>query len=515
MRPAKALLVILALMHSAAAAGGPEASQGAGSDADRSAKRLAELRLRYRRAPRAAKKSAGLGLLDALLDGAETAEAARRWTRAKDLYRQAHSLARYLRSPLEELAAFRRARADHFEAVARRVEVEKSKLAAPKTAAAARERLLEMLVIELRDLPEARKLLTDQVRQIWRSYLPLAGRDPQKLSEPAAAELARWYHEFLAPKASKFSQLEILLAAKACCRRALKLHEADDAARKALADRLADLQEQLNQYAMYPTAGGRGADIDLLRSLDVERLQPRGAWDFSHGRLTTWPRYDGCLRLPATVTGNYRLSLRFMNRNHIPLPDRFRKFERLRVSERAHRWFRRLLDPSPGVNVALPVGERHVALSVLPQPRARKTKAVLAIVEPPIDYDDEDEEAAEEPAATQPAAAQPAAAMPNDAGPSLRETITVEAPYISRERYHQLDVAVFVEHGVATIVVNLNEKPLIRWEGEASRLVLDDIWPAAVPRGAILLGGWRGPTAFSSAKVCNFSGRTRLDRPAP
>jgi len=501
-------------------AGAAETAREARDGAETAAKRLAAMRLRYRRSPRAAKEAAGLELLDALLDGAETAEAARRWTPAKELYREAYWVGRHLRSPLTELLAFRRLRAEHFEGIARRVEVDKRKLTAGRGDAAAREKLLEMLVIELRDPAEASKLLTPEVSQTWRSYLPLAGRDPRRLSESAAAELGRWYHEFLAPKASKFSQLGVLLAGKACCRRALELHRSDDAGRKALARRLGKLEEQLIEYAMYPTAGGRGADVDLLRSIDVEGLQPRGAWDFSHGRLTTWPRYDGCLRLPATVTGSYRLSLRFVNRNHIPLPDRFRKFERLRVSKRAQRWFRRLLDPSPGVNVALPVGDRHVALSVLPQPASRRTKGILAIVEPPIDYDDdededEDEEDADEPAATKPAATQPTAGMPADEGPSPGETVAVEAPYISRERYHQLDIAVFVEQGVATIVINLNEKPLIRWQGEVSRLVLDDIWPPVVPRGAVLLGGWRGPTAFNSAKVCNFSGRTRLDRPTP
>ncbi|MGB2821827.1 MAG: hypothetical protein WBF17_12660, partial [Phycisphaerae bacterium] len=484
----------------------------------RQTQRLAVMRLRYRHSPRASKKTAALDLLDALQAGAETAEAARQWTAAKDLYREAYSVAYDLRSPLGELIAFRRLRASHFEAVARRVELEKRKLTAGQTGTVAREKLLEMLVIELRDLDEAQKLLTDEVSQTWRSYLPLARRDPEKLSESAAAELGRWYHQFLAPKASKFSQLRIMLAAKACYRRAMKLHDPDAAEWKAVAGRLAELEEQLIEFAMYPTAGGRGADVDLLRGINVNPAEHQGVWDLSKGVLTTWPRRDGCLRLPATVTGNYRLSLRFMNRNHIPLPDRFSQFDHLRVSKKGHIWLKRLLDPSPGVNVALPVGDRHVALSVLPEPVSGKTKGILAIVEPPIDYDEEeDEPAASRPAggATRPApaATQPAATMPNDAGPSPGETITAEVPYISRERFHQLDIAVFVELGVATVVINLNEKALIRWQGEVSRCVLDDIWPATVPRGAILLGGWRGPTAFNCAKICNFSGQARLDRP--
>ena len=143
-------------------------------------------------------------------------------------------------------------------------------------------------------------------------------------------------------------------------------------------------------------------------------------------------------------------------------------------------------------------------------PGKGKTRGILAIVEPLVDEDDEDDEAD---APRPPAASRPADQIPNDAGPSPAETVTVEVPYISREKVHQLDIAVFVELGVATIVINLNEKPLIRWQGEVSRLILDDIWPARVGRRSILLGGWRGPTAFNAAKVCNFSGQTKIDRP--
>ena len=480
----------------------------------RRAQRLAVARLRYRQARPADKKTAGLDLLDALMNAADAAEADRKWTRAKDLYRSAHSVAYSLRSPLQELAAYRRLRATHYETVARQVELGQRKLALGQTGAPAREKLLEMLAIELRDLPAARKLAAGGADQTWQTYLPLAERDPEKLTESAAAELGRWYHEFLEPRASKFSQLRTLLTAKACYRRAVELRKADDAERKIRLRKLQAIEAKLAQYAMYPTAGGRGADIDLLRSLDVEKARRGGVWDFANGVLTTWPRHDGYLCLPATVTGNYRLSLRFMNRNHIPLPDRFWQFDHLRISKKRRKWLKRLLKSTPGVNVAFPVGDRHVALSVLPG--GRKTVGILAIVEPPGQDDDEDEDEDEdepEPA-TRPAAvaSRPADTMPNDAGRSAEETVTVEAPYISTERFHQLDIAVFVELGVATIVVNLNEKPLIRWQGEASRCFLDDIWPAAVRPGAILLGGWRGPAAFNCAKICNFSGQARLDR---
>ena len=473
---------------------------------ERRDKRLAVRRLTYRHAPRKDKKTAGLDLLEALQVSAESAESAGQWTAAKELHREGYSVAYFLRSPLADLLAFRRVRATHFETVAREAKTTSKLLAAGRADAAAREKLLEMLVIELNDLPAAKAPAGESANQMWRTYLPLAGRDPATLSASAAGELARWYHEFLAPKASKFSQLRLLLAARACCRRAVEVHKADDAQRQALRKRLSAVEEQLVAYAMSPTAGGRGADVNLLRSIDPDRVMREGVWDSASGRLTTWPRRESYLRLPATVTGNYRLRLRFINRNHIPLPDRFRKFNRLRVSDKRKIWFKRLLEATPGVNVALPVGDRHVALSVLPG--RGKTRGILAIVEPLVDEDDED---GDDPA--QPATTQADNQIPNDAGPSLAETVTVEGPYIAREKVHQLDIAVFVELGVATIVVNLDEKPLIRWEGDSSRLVLDDIWPARVDRGSILLGGWRGPTAFNTAKVCNFSGQTAIDRP--
>jgi hypothetical protein len=83
------------------------------------------------------------------------------------------------------------------------------------------------------------------------------------------------------------------------------------------------------------------------------------------------------------------------------------------------------------------------------------------------------------------------------------------------ESIHEIGIAVFVEQGIAAVAVNLNDKAVIRWKGRASRCEVGDPWPPGDLRGAILLGGWTGPTAFASAKVCSFSGRTRIQKRSP
>jgi hypothetical protein len=91
--------------------------------------------------------------------------------------------------------------------------------------------------------------------------------------------------------------------------------------------------------------------------------------------------------------------------------------------------------------------------------------------------------------------------------------VQAKSPSLPTEKAHQVDVAVFIEEGVAAIAVDLNGKPVLRWKGKVNRCTLDDAWPPGKFDNAIILGGWMGPTAFTSAKVCSFTGEIRMDRP--
>jgi len=456
-------------------------------------KRLELSRRGFRFAGRTDKAKAGREFLHMLMKQAEDAERARQWGRAKDLYAEGYAAAGAIASPLREWMGFQRLRGQHFETVAGRIEVEKRKLANGRSDLAAREKAIELLIVEMDDPAGAAGLVTADVDQAWRTYVPLAGRDPNKLEESAAAELGRWYHKFLLPKASKFSDLRLLVRARSCLQRAVVLHEAKDAALVPLRLQLAEVEKQLEEIIMDPTVGGRGADVDLLRSLDIDRTDWKGAWDFVNRALTVWPREGGHLRVPATVTGDYRLSLRFANRFGTPIADTLGKYRGLKVSRRVKaRLTGAKLSDKGGMDLAFPVGRKNVCLTL--DPGRTETVATLHVIE----TDPEDRK--------QP----PVGFEPLGTYDAKAEAVVAKAPPLPTERLHQVDVAVFVEGGVAVITIYLNGEPLIRWRGKAERCFLTDRWPMGNFPGQFLLGGWTGPSVFAAASVFPFAGHAEL-----
>jgi hypothetical protein len=465
-----------------------------------SALRLDVRREAWRNAPREAKAAASLDLLDALRSQASAAEAAGQWARSQALLREACSLAGSIRSPLQEMLAFQRDRAGHFEQIARQADVARKKLTDNPADGETRDRLLQMLVIELVDLGEAKKVAAADAAQAWSTYLPLAGQDSQTFDEAAATELGRWYFDFLLPKASKYSELRLLVAARGCYQRAVVLHAGQDAQRTALEKKLQEIEVKFDALAMDPAAGGRGADVDLLRSIDLDTMAWQGVWDFVGGTLTVWPRTEAYLRLPATVTGNYRLSLKFTNRYGIPIPDKFSKFGHMKISDRQKAWLARKINEKAGLDVALPLGRKHVGLSIDPDRQDAKVRLLHVDPEGTIW------------GATTPAE-KVVSTRPATGGTGGYDIVQAKSAPLPTEKAHQVDVAVFVEEGVAAIAVDLDGRPVLRWKGKANRCSLADAWPPGRFDNAIILGGWMGPTAFTSAKVCSFRGEIRMDRP--
>jgi len=455
-------------------------------------KRLAAARLAFRYAQRQQKATAGRELIDVLVGRAEELAAAGQWEKVVLLYREGQGVARAIRSPLQEWLRFQAFRGQHFQSIAGRIEVEKRKLSGATSDPGAREKALELLAVEMGDFPAAKALLTPDVDQTWRSYVPLAMRDPSALDETAATELGRWYHQFLVPKASKFAEMRILIAARSCYQRAVVLHEAKDAALVTLRLRLAEVEKQLEEIVMDPTAGGRGADVDLLRSLDLDATDWKGAWGLVKGGLTVWPREAGYLRVPAVVTGSYRLHVEVGNRFNIPVKDTYEQFRRIKGPRQLKKWLVRSKPGTKrGVDLAFPVGEKHLCLTL--EPGRTDTRAKLWIIE----SDPDDKEI-------------PAGFQPLGEYVAKDETLVAEGSAFPTERLHRLDVAVFVKHGVAAVTIHLNDQPLFRWRGKAERCYLTEQWPLGKFRGQIFLGGWTGPSVFAAAKVCTFDGHVRF-----
>ena len=496
------------------------------------AKRLEMAELLYRYAGSAEKAAVGKALLQAYLDKAEEAEKAGRWQDAGDLYRRAYPIAYGLKLPRKEMVAFLRQRAAHFDSIARRIDTGRKALVTDPSITSTRETLLLLLLAEMRDPLAAVKLLTDDVAPAWRTYAPLAAKGPAALTPAGAAELGHWLHEFLAPKSSKYSRLGVLLSARDCYVRATESRSAAEAGQMTLRMTLRTIDLEIEKIAMLPETAGWWAYAEMLRAVDPDRATKSGVWRMEASGLTVWPMPGGHLRVPATIAGDYRLSVRYSHR---------------KVRTALSRWADRfgaggLARGNPGMGVVFPVGERHLAFSLKPEQGG--ATATLYLIQPASSgpkTDQPDTEGATGPGGRRGDTSRrgPSRGWPGTPGggrrpgpPSGRspdrkddedwrdrpaekipseQTVTAKAPAMATDRAYQVDIAVFVDGNTARVAVQLDRKPLLRWQGAVERCSPPRSWSRAAAENTVLLGGAMGPTAFASVKLCPLTGRLDVD----
>lgn len=214
-------------------------------------KRLDILELRYRQSYGEARKAAARSYLDVLMGLAERKAAQGDTKAALELYRKAFPVAAYLKSPRAgEIIAKRRSLTEEAAAIERRrgrLKDLKSRLAKDPKDIKAREGLILYYVVELDDLEEAGKLITDDVDERVRTYVPLATKPIPDVPEAACLELGAWYKQ-LAAGAAGDVRMRLLLRAKAYLDQFLSVHTKQDVpaykaklARKAVQAELAKL----------------------------------------------------------------------------------------------------------------------------------------------------------------------------------------------------------------------------------------------------------------------------------
>jgi len=153
---------------------------------------------------------------------------------------------------------------------------------------ALRTLVIRMCVAELDDPAEGAKLLTGDMSEQIRTYVPLAAKDPAQVEEAACLELGNWYVE-LAKGASSGGKAICLDRAIAYLERFLDLHKAEDTSRiqgKLLLDKARAELKQLQ--AAKPVAGKPAVTAqtvlkpgqwhDVLKLVDVKKHRISGTW---------------------------------------------------------------------------------------------------------------------------------------------------------------------------------------------------------------------------------------------
>lgn len=146
----------------------------------------------------------------------------------------------------------------------------KKKLDENPKSVAARMNLIVAYLGEFDTPAEAVKLVTDDLDEKTRTYVPLSEKAPTDLEETACPELAQWYAE-IAEKASPAGKSVLLGKSLACCDRYLELHAVRDAARLKVQlrrDKISEERDKLDQKQGQPRrivlGLGKGAAMDLV-----------------------------------------------------------------------------------------------------------------------------------------------------------------------------------------------------------------------------------------------------------
>jgi len=142
---------------------------------------------------RSEKRKAGEAMVAALLAAGELHEKTKNWTAAAAAYKEAHLAAVYLRLGGTDHMLQKRRAAAYFAAASQKAARHAATVKKDPSKIAIRALLLETLVIELNDPAEARKHLTEDVDETWRTYVPLACLPLRRLKATVCKELGDWY----------------------------------------------------------------------------------------------------------------------------------------------------------------------------------------------------------------------------------------------------------------------------------------------------------------------------------
>ena len=235
------------------------------------AKKFAVVKLRFDKSYGAARKAAGqpyMEMLEALAD-ANVAEG--KGSEAKKLYSRALMIAKYIKSPraAEILAKSKRVSA----AIAREARLKslQAKLTADPKDTATRKELVLFYVTALDKPAEAAKLLTDDLDEVTRTYVPLAARKLDGLDEAICLELGDWYYRTLSKNASIAGKPVVLRRARGYYQRFLESHAKKDAQSYRVKAALENIEKELAKLGA--SAAGRTLTLNLGQGVTIKLMR--------------------------------------------------------------------------------------------------------------------------------------------------------------------------------------------------------------------------------------------------
>jgi formylglycine-generating enzyme required for sulfatase activity len=189
--------------------------------------KVSELRLKSAKDDR---KQIGQELVDLLIAFGDERAEAKQTAEAVTLYRRAQALATSVQSDRAQQVADRIKKLNEATEAEKRIAAQRAQLVRDPKNTPLREKLILACLGELNDPNEAAKLVTADVNEGLRTYVPLAAKKVEDLAEGVCLDLAEWYVATV-EKVSGGGRGNLLSRAQACCERYLELHQAEDASR--------------------------------------------------------------------------------------------------------------------------------------------------------------------------------------------------------------------------------------------------------------------------------------------
>jgi len=229
--------------------------------------KLEVVKFRFEKSYGAAKKAAGKGYMEMLEALADAHVAEGNGSEAKSLYRRAVMVATYIKSPkvAEIVAKSKRASA----VVAQQAKLKSLQARLKKNAkdTAARTGLILLYVVGFDKPAEAAKLLTDDLDEVTRTYVPLAARKLDDVDRAICMELGDWYYRTLSKNASVIGKPVVLRRAKGYYQRFLELRAKKDAQSYRAKAALQSIAEELKKLGAPATPVSRPAGKTLTLNL--------------------------------------------------------------------------------------------------------------------------------------------------------------------------------------------------------------------------------------------------------
>ena len=213
--------------------------------------------IKYRYAKtESAKQESGGKFLTALLAAGEIHEKNGNWTEAVAMYRQAGPVDTYLKMGGAENLRQKLKIAEHFSMVAKRVAMYSASLKKDPSNASTRGMLVKTLMVELDDPKSAIKYLNEDVDETWRTYVPIAAKGLDELSETVCLELGHWYYKELSQKALAVGKGALLRRAQSYYKRFGELHTTADIQAIRAKSALTEVVKQLAKLNTPLSTGG-------------------------------------------------------------------------------------------------------------------------------------------------------------------------------------------------------------------------------------------------------------------